>query len=140
MAKKMKQAKAKPKPKARPAAKPAAKSTAKLGAKSAATKSAPAKAGPRKSWLDAGKHKPMIDQYARQLNSFIKAMTDGWIEESELAEQEARLVAMMKEIEPQLDPAVHERVTQLLCELTAYDIMQMLHTMQQARPKTVFRG
>jgi hypothetical protein len=46
----------------------------------------------------------------------------------------------MKEVEPLLDDNQHEKVTRLLCELTAFDIMQMLHTMQQARPKTKFRG
>jgi hypothetical protein len=46
----------------------------------------------------------------------------------------------MKEIEPQLEPKLRDRVTELLCELTAYDMMQMLNTMQKAKPKTVFRG
>jgi hypothetical protein len=31
-------------------------------------------------------------------------------------------------------------VSVLLCELTAYDMMQVFNMMQQARPKTVFRG
>ena len=43
-------------------------------------------------------------------------------------------------VEPLLDEKLHAKVTQLLCELTAYDIMQAVHTMQQARPKTAFRG
>jgi hypothetical protein len=46
----------------------------------------------------------------------------------------------MKEVEPQLDDAVHEKVTRLLCEMTAYNLMQMLHAMQEARPSTAFRG
>jgi hypothetical protein len=41
----------------------------------------------------------------------------------------------MKEVEPMLDDKQHAKVTQLLCELTAYDIMQTLHGVQQARPK-----
>jgi hypothetical protein len=67
-------------------------------------------------------------------------MADGKIEASELRDQEARLVELMKELEPKLDDGLHEKVTRLLCELTAYDLMQMVHTMQNARPKTVFRG
>lgn len=55
-------------------------------------------------------------------------MEDGKIDESELDEQEQRLVGLMQEIEPQLDDALHERVTELLCELTAYDLMQTLHS------------
>jgi hypothetical protein len=31
-------------------------------------------------------------------------------------------------------------VTQLLCEVTAYDLMNTLHMAGQSRPKTVFRG
>jgi hypothetical protein len=34
----------------------------------------------------------------------------------------------------------HSEVTRLLCELSAYDIMQLLHTLHQSRPKTAFRG
>jgi hypothetical protein len=94
----------------------------------------------RKSWFDEKTHAPLIEEYARQLDSFAQAMADGKITDAELKEQEGRLVALMQEIEPQLDDAVHEKVTRLLCELTAFDLMQMIHTMQQARPKTAFRG
>jgi hypothetical protein len=31
-------------------------------------------------------------------------------------------------------------VTQLLCEVTAYDLMQAMHLAGKSRPKTVFRG
>jgi len=58
----------------------------------------------------------------------------------ELHEQEERLVALMEKIEPKLDTELHDQVTQLLCELTAYDLMHVLYTMDQARPKTVFQG
>lgn len=96
--------------------------------------------GKRASWLDEKSHKILIEQYARQLDSFLQAMADGKIEPSELRDQEARLVGLMKEVEPQLDDALHEKVTRLLCELVAYDLMQMVHTMQESRPKTTFRG
>jgi hypothetical protein len=46
----------------------------------------------------------------------------------------------MKEVEPQLDGKLHEQVTNLLCELTAYDMMQLLNMMQQSRPMSKFRG
>ena len=46
----------------------------------------------------------------------------------------------MKAVEPLLDDALHAKVTELLCELTAYDLMQTLHEMQKTRHKTVFRG
>ena len=94
----------------------------------------------RISWLDEKSETPLIERYARQLDSFLTAMADGRVEESEIQAQEARLVNLMKEIEPQLDDALHAKLTQLLCELIAYDLMQMLYAMQAARPKTAFRG
>ena len=46
----------------------------------------------------------------------------------------------MKSVEPKLDDALHEEVTQLLCELSAYNIMQTLHKLMESAPKTKFRG
>ena len=94
----------------------------------------------RQSWLDETTQTPVIDDYARQLGSFIDALADGRIDASELASQEGRLVAAMQEVEPQLDDELHGKVTQLLCELAAYNVMQMLHEVHEARPKTVFQG
>ena len=95
---------------------------------------------PRKSWFDDKTQQPLIEGYARQLNSFVETLADGKVEASELKAQEGRLIALMKEVEPKLDDAVHDKVTQLLCEMTAYDIMQVLHSVGQARPRTKFRG
>lgn len=96
--------------------------------------------GRRSSWFDETTETPLIEQSARKLDSFLQTMSDGIVDASELQSQEARLVALMKEVEPQLDQALHEKVTSLLCELTAYNLMQTLHTMQEARPRTKFRG
>jgi hypothetical protein len=46
----------------------------------------------------------------------------------------------MKEVEPLLSPEAHEKVTKLLCELTAYDLMNAFHMAGKSRPKTTFRG
>ena len=54
-------------------------------------------------------------------------MADGKIETQELKDQEARLIALMKKVEPELNDKLHEDVTHLLCELTAYNIMHTLH-------------
>ena len=94
----------------------------------------------RMSWLDAEARTPVIDLYAQQLDSFISTIADGKVDEQEVQSQEARLVKLMQEIEPQLDDVMHAKITQLLCELTAYDIMQVLHTMQQAQPHATFQG
>jgi len=94
----------------------------------------------KQSWLDEASGTPLIDQYARKLASFLNAMADGRVDDSEMNAQEARVVALMREIEPKLDDALHAKMTQLLCELTAYDIMQMLHAVAAQRPRTKFQG
>lgn len=87
----------------------------------------------RVSWLDETSQTPVIEQQARQLQSFIETLADGRVDDKELQAQEARVAALMKEIEPLLNDALHAKVTQLLCEMTAYDLMQMLSQMQPAR-------
>ena len=74
------------------------------------------------------------------LQSFTQTFLDGHVSDAELKAQEDRVTSLMREIEPKLDDALHAKVTQLLCELTAYDLMQVFSQMQHARPKTTFRG
>ncbi len=139
--------KAKAAAKKRPAA--AKKSSAGAGKARPAgkAKAAPKKAGPAagkarriSSWFDDASHKPLIAEQARRLKTFLAAVADGVIDEAELAAQEKRLVQVMKEVQPLLEPGLHAKVTELLCELTAYDLMQVMHSFHQARPKTTFRG
>lgn len=93
----------------------------------------------RQSWIDPDTNEPLIDDYAKQLDSFARAFQDGVISDKEISDQEARLVDLLKEVESELDDATHAKVTKLLCELTAFDIMQFTYEMQQARA-TMFRG
>ncbi len=94
----------------------------------------------RTDWLDATADTPLIGQYAERLGTFLDAMADGRIEAHELKEQEARVVALMKAVEPKLGDEIHEEVTHLLCELSAYNIMHTLHQLVEKAPKTKFRG
>ena len=93
----------------------------------------------RKSWIDPETNEPLIDDYAKKLSTFARAFADGVITEQEIADQEARLVDLMKDVEPLLVDATRAKITRLMCELTAYDIMQFVFEMQQARA-TAFRG
>ena len=95
--------------------------------------------GTRVNWLD-DEGGVAIDDMAKRLSSFVQAMADGMISDEEVSTQESRVADLMREVEPLLDDATHAKVTELLCELTAFDIMQLLHTAQAARPKTAFRG
>jgi hypothetical protein len=94
----------------------------------------------KSQWFDEASDTPIIAEQSRRLDSFLMAVADGRVDQRELEEQEHRLVALMREIEPQLEPELHEKITRLLCELTAYDMMNVMNMMQQARPATKFRG
>ena len=94
----------------------------------------------RTRWFDPKSGAPLIEGYARKLDSFLKTVEDGVVDDDEIADQEKRLLVLMKDIEPRLDDDLHERVTRLLCELTAYDVMQMMTVMQRSRPAPRFRG
>jgi hypothetical protein len=98
------------------------------------------KATGRTHWLDEKTDAPLIDQYVQKLSSFLEAMADGKIDATELKAQEERVAVLMKTIEPELNDELHEQVTHLLCELSAYNIMHTIHQFVEARPKTKFRG
>ncbi len=93
----------------------------------------------RKSWVDPNTNEPLIDDYAKKMASFMQAFSDGVISESEISDQEARLVDLMREVEPDLDDKTHVKITKLMCELTAFNIMQFVYEMQMSRA-TTFRG
>ncbi len=94
----------------------------------------------KSAWFDEASHTPIIAEKARRAESFVAAMADGKIDQSEIASQEARVVKLMQEVEPKLDENLHAKITELLCELTVYDFMQAVVSVEQARPKSVFRG
>ena len=88
---------------------------------------------PRVSWFDEGTHVPVIDEQAQKLESFTAAMADGRIDTEELKAQQERLVKSMRAVEGELSDAQHEKVTRLLMELSAYNIMRLVHEMQSER-------
>ncbi len=88
----------------------------------------------RKSWLDDKGESTLIDGYAQQSSDFIQAMADGTIDDSEVEQQEAKLVALMKKIEPNLSDEQHAEITELLCEMSAFNVMQMLNVIHKSRP------
>lgn len=94
----------------------------------------------RQAWLDEKSQTTVIDDCAKDMETFVSAMADGRIDDRELQAQEKRLVDLMKKVEPSLDDRTHEQITQLLCEMSAFSTMQTLHALWQARPKTTFRG
>jgi hypothetical protein len=45
----------------------------------------------------------------------------------------------MKQVEPELSDEMHAKVTKLLIELTAYNVMRLLHELHSERARIAFR-
>jgi hypothetical protein len=84
----------------------------------------------RTSWFDDSRNLPVIDEQVQKLDSFVQAMADGVIEKHELVRQEESLVQAMKAVEGDLTDDQHARITRLLIELSAYNVMRLLHELQ----------
>ena len=87
----------------------------------------------RTSWFDDKHEHPIFQEHLSKLESFTSALADGMVTKQELAGQEQRLLAAMKTVEPNLSDEQHAKVTELLVELTAYNIMRLLHELQAER-------
>ncbi|MEO6237279.1 MAG: hypothetical protein ABIQ52_09800, partial [Vicinamibacterales bacterium] len=73
-----------------------------------------------------------------KLDSFTSALADGRVSKQELDSQEARLVAAMQALEPALSDAQHAQATTVFVELTAYNIMRLLHELHTERARIAF--
>jgi hypothetical protein len=92
----------------------------------------------RTSWFDDSKNLPVIDEQVQKLDTFVQAMADGVIEKHELARQEESLVQAMKAVEGDLTDEQHARITRLLIELSAYNVMRLLHELQTEKLQRAF--
>jgi hypothetical protein len=90
------------------------------------------------SWFDEGAEIPALHERVQKLESFTAAMADGVVDKKELQDQEQRLAAAMKRLEPKLNDELHEQVTSVLVELTAYNVMRLLHELQTERARVAF--
>ena len=93
---------------------------------------------PRASWFDEKAEHPLMHEQINKLESFTSALADGVVSKQELAGQEQRLVAAMKALEPKLADDLHGSVTTVLVELTAYNVMRVLHELQAERMRMAF--
>ena len=92
----------------------------------------------RTSWFDDKAKQPLIDAQVQKLESFTNALADGVVSKQELAGQEERLMAAMKKVEAELGDDLHAKVTTLLVELSAYNVMRLLHELQTERARMAF--
>ena len=58
--------------------------------------------------------------------------------QKELSGQEHRLVTAMKTLEADLSDDLHAKVTTVLVELSAYNVMRLLHELQAERARMAF--
>jgi predicted transcriptional regulator len=92
----------------------------------------------RTSWFDDKAEHPAIQEQVSKLESFTNALADGVVSSQELDGQEQRLVTAMKALEADLSDELHAKVTTVLVELTAYDVMRLLHELQTERARMAF--
>jgi predicted transcriptional regulator len=92
----------------------------------------------RTSWLDDKAEHEAIQERASRLESFTSALADGVVSKQELDGQEQRLVAAMRTLESELSDELHAKVTNVLVELTAYNVMRLLHELQVERARMAF--
>ena len=93
----------------------------------------------RTSWFDDKAGHEAIQDRVRNLDSFTSALADGVITKNELEGQEKRLVDAMKQAEALLNDDQHGKVTTVLVELTAYNIMRLLHELQAERTRLAIK-
>jgi len=77
----------------------------------------------RRAWFATDGAMPFTGSVAR-LESWQRAIEDGVIEPHEVTEQTARVVALLRVLEPMLDDAQHEQVTRVLEE---WSVLQAMH-------------
>jgi len=92
----------------------------------------------RTSWFDENAGYESIQERASKLESFTSALADGEVSKNEVGGQEQRLLTAMRALEPALNDDQHAKVTAVLVELTAYNIMRTLHELQAERARLAF--
>ena len=92
----------------------------------------------RASWFDDTAEHPVIQERVEKLASFTSAMEDGVVSAQELNGQEQRMVAAMKTVEDELNDDLHSKVTTMLVEMTAYNVMRLLHELYIEHTRKAF--
>jgi hypothetical protein len=91
----------------------------------------------RINWLDDDTDLPALEGHVQQLEHFTNALADGIVDADELAKQNEAVVAAMKAVQDELSDEQHAKVTALLVELTALNIMTTLHELAAERVRRV---
>ena len=92
----------------------------------------------RSSWFDDAAKHTVIQEKVEKLESFTSALADGVVSSQEVAGQEQRLIAAMKTVEGELNDELHAKVTTALVELSAYNVMRLLHELRAEQTRLAF--
>ena len=93
---------------------------------------------PNTSWFDERAEHPTLHERVEKRESITSAMADGVVDKHELDAQEQRQASANKRLEPKLSAELHAQVTDVLIELTAYNVMRLLHELQTERARVAF--
>lgn len=92
----------------------------------------------RTSWFDEHAEHATVHEQIQKLDAFTSALADGIVQKNEVDAQEQRLTAAMKRLESELSDELHAKVTDVLVELTAYNVMRLLHELHTERARMAF--
>lgn len=92
----------------------------------------------RTSWFDNDAQHRLIHERIEKLESFTGALADGQVSKQERSGQEQRLVSALKALEPDLSDARHAKVTTVLVEPSAYNVMRRLHELRAEQTRLAF--
>jgi predicted transcriptional regulator len=94
----------------------------------------------RTSWFDDKAEHPVIQEQIQKLKAFTDALEDGVVTTQEVNRQEQRLISAMKQVDTELSDDLHAKVTALLVEMSAYNVMRLLHELQAERARMAFHN
>jgi hypothetical protein len=92
----------------------------------------------RSSWFDDKAEHPVLQEQLGKLESFTSALADGVVSRQEVDGQEQRLVEALKILDTSLTDEQHAKATTVLLELTAYNVMRLLHELETQRARIAF--
>ncbi len=82
-----------------------------------------------KPWFDAQTGTLLFDEYVAKRPSFQKVMADAVVTEDEVAEQAARVIALLQQLDGMLSAEAHAVATDTLCELAVLYALERQHTL-----------
>ena len=87
----------------------------------------PRKMEDKDGWFDGQGLDLLREDFLDHHEGWKKYIEDGQITAEEILEQENRIVSMLRVIEPELDPAIHKKLTDILLEYEVLVNMALIH-------------